>query len=346
VLQYGPSFAVAISGKRSVCVGDSTTICANAIGAIDGVSYSWEPENSTKECINASPSLASVYTVTVVDGCGSTTTATTTVYTEPTPTVNMNVNFSRGCVPFCVQFLNNSTLSKGKIEQYIWNFGDGDSSYTKQPVYCYKTSGEYDVSLTVVSDSGCSATLKRVDMITIYGPPKAAFTYSPQPASIETPRIQFIDNSTDEYGIAYQWWTFGDESDSTSNAINPVHTYHDTGTYCATLIVMNNGGCMDTVTNCLVIEPAFKLYIPSAFTPNGDGRNEVFQAVGQYVKSFEMYVFDRWGMELFHSTNINQGWNGTYKGGISQEDVYVYKITVTDSEDNEHSYVGNVTLLK
>ncbi|HEY1646082.1 MAG TPA: T9SS type B sorting domain-containing protein, partial [Candidatus Saccharimonadales bacterium] len=189
-------------------------------------------------------------------------------------------------------------------------------------------------------------TLKRVDMVTIYSPPKAAFTYSPQPASIETPRVQFINNSTDIYGIAYQWWTFGDESDSTSNAINPVHTYHDTGTYCATLIVMNNGGCMDTVTNCLVIEPAFKLYIPSAFTPNGDGRNEVFQAVGQYVKSFEMYVFDRWGMELFHSISINQGWDGTYKGGISQEDVYVYKIIVIDSEDNQHSYVGNVTLLK
>ena len=61
-----------------------------------------------------------------------------------------------------------------------------------------------------------------------------------------------------------------------------------------------------------------------------------------------MYVFDRWGMELFHSTSINHGWNGTVAGGnvISQEDVYVYKITATDWSNTQHSYVGNITLIK
>jgi gliding motility-associated-like protein len=111
---------------------------------------------------------------------------------------------------------------------------------------------------------------------------------------------------------------------------------------------MNNHGCMDTITNCLVIEPAFNLYIPSAFTPNGDGKNEVFKPMGQYVKSFEMYVFDRWGMQLYHTKDINQGWNGTVNGAgtVCQEDTYIYKITVMDSEGNQHSYVGNVTLMK
>lgn len=352
-LQYGPSFAVNITGKNSVCTGDSTNICANAIGAIYGAKYYWQPVNSNNACIKVAPTNASeVYTVTVVDGCGSTTTASTTIYTEPSPTVNMYANFYQGCEPLCIQFRNSTTISKGGIRQYVWAFGTGDTSFSANPVYCYKNSGGYSVSLTVISDSGCSATLKKIDMLTVYSPPKAAFTYSPQSTTIENPTITFKDESTDASdtnlrgGIVYRIWSFGDESDSTSNLQNPIHTYKDTGTYCASLMVMNAGGCTDTVTNCLIINPAFKLYIPSAFTPNGDGRNEVFKPVGQYIKSFEMYIFDRWGLQLYHSTDMNAGWDGRVNGNIAKEDVYIYKIMVIDSKDNEHSYVGNVTLIK
>jgi len=350
VLQYGPAFAVDITGKKSVCVGDSTLICANAIGAIDGVFYQWAPVNSTNGCILVSPSIASVYTVTVVDGCGSTTTAQTTIIGEPSPIVSMGVNFSQGCEPFCVQFINQSVLSKGQVGQYVWDFGDGDSSRNKSPIYCYKTAGQYNVSLTVISDSGCSATLKKINMLTIYAPPKAAFSYSPNPTTIETATIQFADKSKDPNGnnVIYWTWNFGDRSDSSSNQQNPTHTYHDTGMYCVNLTVMSREGCTDTTTNCLIIEPDFKLYIPSAFTPNQDGRNETFQPVGQYVKNFEMYIFNRWGTQIFHSTNLNQGWNGEVNGTgqISPEDVYIYKIMVTDAQNNFHSYIGNVTLLK
>jgi|GEM_PF-701412 len=352
LLKYGPSFAVSVTGKNSVCAGDSTLICANAIGAIDGVNYQWSPTNNTNGCILVSPSVANIYTVTVVDGCGSTTTAAATIYSEPSPVINMGVNFSQGCEPFSVQFTNNTTLAKGKAAQYIWDFGNGDSSRSKNPVYCYKAAGKYNVSLTVVTDSGCSATLTRMDMITIYTPPKAAFTYSPQSISILSPTVIFKDNSIgpdkNNGGIIYWSWNFGDQTDSGSMEQNPVHTYQDTGTYCINLIVMSREGCTDTTTNCLAIEPDFKLYIPSAFTPDGNGINEIFKPVGQYVKNFEMYIFDRWGMEIFHTTDANNGWNGALhnSGQICEDGIYIYKISVTDSGENQHSYVGNVTLLK
>lgn len=346
-LQYGPSFAVDITGRKSVCAGDSTIICANAIGAIDGVTYLWQPDKNTNECISVSPTIASVYTLTVVDGCGATTTVSTTVSASPSPVVNMGVNFNRGCVPFCVQFANQSTLSKGKVSQYIWMLGNGDTSRAENPVYCYKSAGKYDVSLTIISDSGCSATLKKMGMVTIYNAPKADFTYSPNPATIETPAIQFTDKSADASGnIIYWQWNFGDSSNSNSNLENPVHIYQDTGMYCVDLVVMNRQGCTDTTTNCLIIEPDFRLYIPSAFSPNGDNKNEVFKPMGQYIKSFEMYVFNRWGAQIFYTTDLSNGWNGTVNGQICPGDVYIYKIIATDSENNQHSYIGNVTLLK
>lgn len=352
VLQYGPPFTVTTSGKNSVCIGDSTTICAHAIGATDGATYLWTPPNSTNGCITVVPGLTSVYTVTVVDGCGATTTAISTVYTDPSPQVNFYANFYQGCAPLCIQFYNQTALISGGIRDYIWNFGltsgERDTSRTKNPIYCYHTNGTYDVSLTAISDSGCSATLKKIGLITIYTPPKAAFTYSPKPVTILTPTVQFTDESTDAYGIAYHWWTYGDGSDSTSNLADPTHTYQDTGTYCVNLIVMNNHGCTDTTTNCLILEPDYALYIPSAFTPNGDKLNDVFKPVGKYIKDFEMYIFDRWGTEVFHSTDIDQGWDGTLHGNgvVSQEDVCVYKISITGSDGTRHTYVGKVTLLK
>jgi len=105
---------------------------------------------------------------------------------------------------------------------------------------------------------------------------------------------------------------------------------------------------MDTAINCLDIEPQYTLYIPDAFSPNGNSINDVFLAKGNDVKDFEMYIFDRWGMQLFHSTDINNGWNGraTATGNICQEDTYVYLIIVHDSKGKKHSYTGALNLLK
>jgi gliding motility-associated-like protein len=67
---------------------------------------------------------------------------------------------------------------------------------------------------------------------------------------------------------------------------------------------------------------------------------------GSYVKNYEMYIFDRWGNQLFQSTEMNNGWDGTVKGIKCQEDTYVYLIKLTDSQNNSHSYTGNITLMK
>ena len=337
--------AVTISAPPISCSGRSATLCALATGGNGGDTYLWEPVNLTGPCITIPPVITTIYTVTVTDNCNFTATASATIRVTPPPAVNFTSNIYQGCEPLCIQF-RNMTASLGGKEQYIWTFGNGDSLLTENPIYCYQKSGVYNVTLTVISDSGCSSTLSKVGMITVYPRPVAAFTLSPQPTTILSPTIQFTDKSTSKSSdIAYQWWTFGD-GDSINTLENPTHTYKDTGNYCATLVVMDNKGCMDTATDCLVIQPNYSLYIPSAFTPNGDGLNEVFVPVGKYIRSFDMYIFDRWGIQLYHTNDINKGWDGTLHGKVAQEDTYIYKITVTDAEYNQHSYVGDVTLIK
>jgi gliding motility-associated-like protein len=339
---------VSVSGSSSFCPGGSASLSVNASGGNGTYNFLWTPGNNTQQNITVTPSSTTVYTVTVMDACGDVVNNDVTVTVNAAPNVSFRTDPSEGCAPLCVQFRDLSTLSSGNISQWRWNFGDGDSSSGKEPIHCYQKPGIFNVDLTVTSDSGCSSTLKILNMINVYSSPSAGFTYSPQPITILYPVVQFTDNSSSPYPIVYWNWSFGDGADSTSILRNPSHQYSDTGTYCATLVVTDEHGCTDSTTNCLVVDPMFTLYIPDAFSPNGDGLNDVFMAKGSYIKDFEMYVFDRWGMELFHSTDINKGWNGSVKNGstVSQEDTYVYQINVTDTKGNKHAYSGKVTLLK
>ena len=344
---FPPPLAVSISGASVTCSKRTATLCGLATGGTGGDIYLWEPINLSSPCITIPASVTTIYTLTVADNCGVSATAKATVDVQPPPAVSFASNSTQGCAPLCIQF-RNTTPPTGGTELYEWNFGDGDSLQSQNPIYCYKKGGIYNVTLTVISDSGCSSSLRKIGMITVYSPPKAAFTYNPQPVTIMAPIVQFQDESRDSNGLAYRWWNFGDGSDSVTHLANPMHTYHDTGTYCVQLIDMDEKGCSDTVTNCLIIEPQYSLYIPSAFTPNGDGVNDVFKPVGEYIRDFDMYIFDRWGMEIYHTNDITKGWDGTLHGAgpISQEDTYIYKITITDAQYNQHSYIGNVTLLK
>ncbi len=343
----GPALIVTTSGPSSVCSGMAATLCASATGGTGGNVFTWTPGNITGPCIIVSPGSTTCYTVTANDNCGANATATQCLNVNPLPAISFAADVYQGCSPLCVQFRNSTTVNGG-VQSYYWTFGNGDTSHNITPTYCYAGSGTYNVGLTAVSDSGCSATLNVLDMITVYTHPIVAFSYSPNPATIINPTIQFTDQTGDAAGIAYWWWNFGEAGDTISNLQNPTHTYQDTGTFCVQEVAMDIHGCADTATNCFVIDPVFNLYIPDAFSPNGDGKNETFKPVGQYIKNFEMYIFDRWGNKLYHTLDINQGWNGTVNGGsvISQEDTYVYKINVTDSQGKQHSFIGNVTIIK
>jgi gliding motility-associated-like protein len=340
-----------VSPDQSICPGGSATISANGSGGDGTYNYNWIPGGMTGATQTVSPGITTVYTVTLTDGCTTTpVTDTVKVTINPLPNVSFTADTLSGCEPLCVDFTDKSTISSGVINQWAWTFGDGDSSSLQDPRHCYDSAGVFTVSLKVTSNNGCSASYTAPNLITVFGKPVAKFISSPNPTPIVAPTVQFTDESTDAYGGISTWaWTFGDKTDSVSSKQNPIHTYGDTGTYCAQLIVTNIHGCMDTVTGCEVIEPYFTIFIPNAFSPNGDGLNDVFTAKGIFICTFEMYIFDRWGMQLYYTNDINMGWDGTVNGSgtVEQEDTYIYVINVTDCiEHKKHQYLGKVTLIK
>jgi gliding motility-associated-like protein len=231
------------------------------------------------------------------------------------------------------------------INSWNWIFGDGNASSVQDPFNIYQTSGAYAVSLTITTAAGCSASVTLLNYINVYPVPNADFTTQESQISITDPIVHFIDQS--QTNITQWQWSFGDNG--TSIQTNPTHTYADAGNYDVELTVTNQYGCKDSVRKTIVIKDEFAFYIPNAFSPNGDGNNDAFTAVGTGFADFEMYIFDRWGELIYKTTDYAKPWDGKVKGRGDevQEDVYVYKIRVTEEANKkEHFYEGHLSVVK
>jgi gliding motility-associated-like protein len=106
------------------------------------------------------------------------------------------------------------------------------------------------------------------------------------------------------------------------------------------------GASSTSVSNILEINHELKLFLPTAFTPDNDGFNDIFIAKGNYIKDFKMTIFNRWGEIVFFSDRFDVGWDGNYKGEIASMDAYAYRVEATDSFGNKLTRKGTVTLLR
>ena len=178
-----------------------------------------------------------------------------------------------GCAPHTVTFTDSSSIDKGQLAQWNWDFGDGNSSSDQHTSYEYVTPGTYTVKLTAISNAGCQNTTTQ--NVNVYTVPVAGFIPEPEKVALSTPKIEFTNTTVFNVneGITYSWDFDDPESgnDNTSNEENPSHRYSDTGTYYVTLYVVSNFGCDSTITREIEILPDVRAYIPSAFSPDGVG---------------------------------------------------------------------------
>lgn len=278
-------------------------------------------------------------------GCSDTIRRTVNV--NPIPVVNFLADSV--CKGNPTSFSDLSITPSGTIASWTWNFGDGKSSSDKNPVHTYSKDGAFSVILTVKSDNNC--TVSRTKNIVVHGLPTSEFSTSPQPIARLTDIISFKDISSGN--PVKWWWKFGD-GDS-ARVQYPSHMYNDTGSYVIRLVVSNKYGCLDTIEHPIRIKD-FSFYIPNAFTPNGDGHNDLFFGKGIGIKEYEMAIFDRWGNMVF-LCNVNDlpqtppcMWDGSVQGGgshaISVEDVFTWKVHLTDIFGNPHDYIGSVALVR
>lgn len=333
----------------AVCDGLNVTISAAASGGNGGpYTYSWSngPTGSSQSVtgnINTSPIN---YTVTASDGCSTNATDIATVTVNPGSVGVFIGSDTVGCEPLTVTF---TAVSNNGVN-YTWNFGDGSNGFGSPITHTFVNSGTYTVSMNVTTAAGCVTVITDNNYIVVNPLPDAQFTFSPNPGTSLSPTINFTDQSVQN--ITAWSWIFGETGfpNNTSNAQHPSHTYANPGTYTTSLVVTNQYGCKDSVVHYIEIKDDYVFYAPNAFTPDGDGVNDIFLplGVGWDIPTFEMYIFDRWGNLIYFTDDYRKGWDGRANHGseIAQMDVYVWKVTLKDNNGLRHNYIGHVTIVK
>ena len=233
-----------------------------------------------------------------------------------------------------------------------WNFGNNITASGDPINVCFKTAGTYSLTTTIVDVNGCKSVNKAPFVITAFPRPGPDFTWDPTEVSYIESLVNFASTSASG-SIVAQYWDFGDmlhsPGSNSSTVKNPNHQYSEIGNYPVTIIQTNIWGCTDTLIKVLEVIEDFTMYIPNAFTPNGDGVNDIFQpkGMGWMPDKYEFLIYDRWGTLIFKTNDYTKGWDGTIKGSLCPSDVYVYKIKAISSAHSERKeFAGHVTLMK
>lgn len=336
-----------LSSNSPVCEGSDLQL--NAVqNSAPGASYQWTGPSgfsATSQNITIDPVLLSnngTYILIVFQGNCSKKDSLK-IIVNPIPTANFIADTTFGCSPLAVSFTN---LSNPIGDSVVWDFGDSQySSVLNNVSHVYTSGGNFDVKLTCYA-GGCNHDTTFMQYINVYDNAQAIFEVSSLTAEFFDPQFSFYNESQNANSYA---WDFNDGSFST--VTDPIHTYmNEASDYEVILIANNEDNCPDTTKLLIsVIEPLI-FYVPNSFTPDGNSFNEIFQPVftsGFDPNDFELLIYNRWGEVIFTTKNVNEGWNGTFKGNVVEEGVYTWKIEFKDKfNDKRYLYTGHINLLK
>jgi gliding motility-associated-like protein len=232
-------------------------------------------------------------------------------------------------------------------DSYLWHFGDGQTETTTDSAVSHVYApGEYVARLQVLDAlSGCRTNA--FSHLTIHPKPIAYFSFDPDSVPVADGKIYFRDESDSNGGMITNWsWSFGDGETS----IDPIvtHRYLNSGVFNVDLLVTNKFGCTDTASSTVKILPEYIFFAPNAFSPNGDGLNDVFQPYldGIIPEKYQLDIYNRWGQLVFQSSDYLQGWDGKVDGQFADVGAYVYFLKVTTNRNKETTSSGTFMLIK
>ncbi len=248
------------------------------------------------------------------------------------------------CAPLETKLINLSWPIDSTYS-FEWDFGDGTFVYDEiNPMHTYSKHGTYDIFVSVTSPIGCIADTLFEQLILVEEPPAASFNYLPTALT----SFNSIISITDFSERAVHWHWLFDQVDS-SYIQEPIYEFADTGFHTVRLVVKDIYGCTDTLVQKVDVIPAVTYFLPNAFSPNGDGQNDVFQAKGilEYVTDFQIKIFNRWGQIVFESFDPEINWSGfdQTNNQFYPNGVYSFIIRYKISRGNIENKTGFVTIV-
>ena len=309
----------------AICLNDSTQLSVTGV-----TNYIWAPAASlTNPNISnpiAFPSVTTTYTVTGISPCGSST-DTVVITVHPLPNVDA---------------FPDTTICPWSATT-MW--ASGGTSY-----WWWSNGALIDTGSTVVVGAPVDSTIYMVVASNQYFCVDTAYVAIelwPVPHAYAGPDVTvFLYDSVQLFaggGVSFVWTPSYGLSDTTSASIwaSPEETT------CYVLTATTIHGCVDVDTVCVIVDDDPHCYIPNAFSPNGDGNNDLLKIIHMGIFDLDDFrIYNRWGEMVYRSSDLEKGWNGYFKGEVAPVGVYVYYVAGHGHKDKQVSMRGNVTLIR
>lgn len=262
-------------------------------------------------------------------GCITEVRDSLTIYPLPQPDFVCDPEQMCAGVPFQIIDLSSVDVPSN-LSQWQWYLDGEFISGEQNPTYLINSAGSFDIQLVLTTDHGCTLDTTVSNAVTMYPAPVAGFSNNNE-ASTDEPIVEITNTSSED--VTSWYYDFGDGSSDTFE--NGSHFYNEHGEYVITQYVRNTFGCVDTANTSVVINPTMLVFVPNTFTPDVNGHNEIFIPVitGFDITYYELKIYDRWGIEVFSTTDTTQGWDGTFNGGMSQDGLYSWVMDIRNGTD-------------
>lgn len=226
---------------------------------------------------------------------------------------------------------------------FVWEFGDGSFSNSKIASHTYTRSGTFNVTLSL-KDAKTNKTLSK-SAVEVVVNPVPAVNFAWEQSNNLIPTISFINLTEDADKFA---WDIKGVKTSTDTQID--YTFRKKGTYIVELSAGNEFGCTNTVQKPIEVKSDYNLLAPTAFTPNGDNKNDYFipEALRIMDVDFTMVVFDKSGKVMYQTTDVNMPWDGNNAtdNSIAEDGAYVWKVQFKNSNGELEMYEGQVIITR
>ena len=322
---------------------NSPTICTGQIATLTAggaTTYTWSA-GATSTGVNtatASPGGTTSYTVTGTSaGCTNTAVATVTVNACNVPVANFSASPTTFCTtPACTNFTDLSTNSP---TSWSWSFPGSTTptSTAQNPTnICYSANGSYSVTLIATNANG-SDTLTKTNYITVGAPVTVTISGN---TLIDACEKSTLTASPGDGTYVWSPTNNMDCSTCVSVTVNPPSTQDYSVTYTSP------AGCTASNTITVEVQNISTYFMPTGFSPNGDGINDVLYVQGRGIDYINLKIYDRVGEKVFESTSLDHGWDGKLHGIPMNDNEFVYKLEVTFCNGDVKKEHGAITLAK
>jgi gliding motility-associated-like protein len=325
--------------RDTICPGEIVWLRSKGKGGDAGnYSYVWD-NGQTGSGTFVSPKSSANYTVTLTDGCSDASTATVIITKHNQPYFNAVTS-----APKCFGLQGYAKVRMKDADSYSFQWDLTPPFYGDSLVA--QVGNTYRLTAKNLR-TGCQADT--VIEIPGYKSITAGFIANIQGGDRCVtnifPELRVFNNGI---GATSGTWYWGDgSSEAFDPNTNPTHTYNgEKEQYTIKLVVYNAGGCKDSTETSICFKDTVLVFIPSAFTPDGNNKNEIFLPIANGAVRYEFIVYNRWGQIVFRTEDAKQGWNGDYKGLPCPEGVYSYQLIYKGRKSMPQQQRGSIVLMR